>query len=73
MICLKNAVNAVLTNAGLSAMFHGTFNFSVPGIEAMLKATAVVIGAREVVVWLPIVMSWSSTNADPSNIKPPAA
>ena len=73
MIVLKTAVNAILTNAGLMAMFSGTFNFTEAGIIAMLKATLAVAAAREVVVWLPIVLKWSTTDADPSIIKPPAA
>lgn len=66
VICAKNALNAVLTNAGLMALMHGVFNtYSTAGLWNLGKATLVVIGAREAAVWGPIVLKWSTTNANP--------
>jgi hypothetical protein len=67
-ISAKNAVNAVLINSGLMYQWHFIFNFNNwPGVLAVLKATAIVIGGRELAIWLPKVLKWSSTGADPNN------
>ena len=67
MIVLKNALNAILTNAALMTMMHGTFNkYSKDGLWNMGKAALAVIVAREIVVWGPMVMKWTTTNADPN-------
>jgi hypothetical protein len=67
MIVLKNALNAVITNAGLMATMHGVFNrYSRDGLWNMGKATLVVIAAREAMVWGPVLLKWSTTNAEPS-------
>ena len=66
MIVLKNAVNAVVTNSGLMTLMHGTFNkYSRDGLWNLGKATLAVVVAREVMVWGPVLMKWSSTNANP--------
>lgn len=66
LIVAKNAVNAILTNAGLMATMHGVFNkYSKDGLWNMGKATLVVIATREVLVWGPVVLGWSNTNANP--------
>jgi hypothetical protein len=69
-VSLKHAVNAVLTNAGLMGLMHGAFNmYSRNGWWNLGKATAVVIGAREAAIWLPVLLKWSMTNADPSQLQ----
>lgn len=68
IIAAKHAVNAILTNAGLMTMLHGAFNlYSRSGLWNIGKAALSVVIAREFVVWLPVVMRWTNTNADPNN------
>lgn len=69
-IVLKNAINAILTNGALMAALPGVFHFhDHNGIWNIAKLTGSVIGAREVMVWLPILLKWSSTNANPPEVK----
>lgn len=73
LIIAKNAVNAVITNTALIGMMHNTFNTSsVAGWQALGKATLAVVAGREIVVFLPIVLKWSSTSANPSAIELPS-
>lgn len=66
LIVAKNALNAVLTNAGLALLFHGIFNaYSRDGLWNLGKATFIVVAAREAVVWGPVILKWTTTNADP--------
>ena len=58
----KNAVNAILTNAGLMAMYSGQFNFhDWNGVLGILKATALVVASREAAVYLPKLLIWSTS------------
>lgn len=58
----KQAVNAVLTNAGLMTMFSQTFNFHDPAHALnLLKAAGAAIVAREATIWLPKLLAWSQT------------
>jgi hypothetical protein len=66
IIVAKNAVNAILTNSALLALWHTQVNFTHNGLVNMLRVAAGCVGAREVLVWGPIVLKWSSTNADPN-------
>lgn len=67
MIVLKNAVNAIITNASLMTMLHGAFNlYSKAGWWNIGKATLSVVIAREIVVWGPVVMRWTTTDANPN-------
>lgn len=66
MIFLKNLVNALLTNSSLLALWHSQVNFTHAGLINMLRVAGGCVAAREAIVWLPILMKWSSTNADPS-------
>jgi len=60
----KNAVNAVITNAGLMAMFSQTFEMHThAGVVNLLKSTALVVLAREVMVWGPKVLAWSQSTS----------
>ena len=62
-VSLKNAVNAILTNAGLMTMMHGEFNFySSNGWWNLLKATGTVVIAREAMVWGPKIIAWTTSN-----------
>ena len=74
LIVLKNALNAVLTNTALIALMHGTFNtITRDGLWNLGKATLAVVVGREVVVWGPIILNWTRTNADPAVPLPVAA
>lgn len=62
IVSVKQAVNAVLTNAGLSALFHQTFNFKDwQHIANFGKAALAVVAAREVLVWAPKILAWTQT------------
>jgi hypothetical protein len=74
MIVLKNAVNAVITNGGLMTSMSGVFNIhSTNGWWNLGKATVAVVFGREVTVWGPIILKWTTTSADPGATTPPAA
>jgi hypothetical protein len=66
IITMKNAVNAVITNAALLAAFHGQFAnpTSKSGWWDIAKVTLSVIISREVIVWGPVLLKWTTTNAD---------
>lgn len=65
IITLKNAVNAIITNTALIAMLHGAFNITTTaGWWNIGKVTLSVIFAREVLVWGPVLLKWTTTNAD---------
>jgi hypothetical protein len=67
MICAKNALNAILTNAALMTMMSGAINIhSADGWWNIGKVTLSVIAAREASVWIPVLLKWSATSADPS-------
>lgn len=64
----RNAVNAVLTNAALMAMFPATFHLhSAAGFLALAKGIGAAVAAREFVVWGPVILKWSSTNGGPAS------
>ena len=72
-IAAKHAVNAILTNSGLMLMLHGAFNITSPdGWWNIGKATLSVVIAREALVWIPVLIKWSSTNDTPPGDPPPA-
>jgi hypothetical protein len=66
IIFLKNLVNALLTNSTLLALWHSQVNFTHAGLLNMLRVAGGCVAAREALVWGPILLRWSSTNADPS-------
>jgi hypothetical protein len=73
LISLKNAVNAVLTSSAMMAFNWGAFNFtSHEGWWNLGKICLSVILAREATVWLPILLKWSATSANPAAIEIPA-
>ncbi len=62
MISLKNAVNAILTNAALMATMSGWFHVhSWTGIQHILMATGSVVLSREAMVWGPKILKWSTS------------
>ncbi len=66
IITAKNAVNAIITNAALMAMFHGQFAnvWSKSGWWDVGKVALSVVISREVIVWGPVLLKWTTTNAD---------
>ena len=67
IIALKNAVNAVLASSVLKVLVSGTFQFNSPNDWWNFgKALFSVILAREIMVWLPIILKWSSTSSNPA-------
>ena len=67
IVSAKNAVFAVLTNSAIMIQWHYIFNFdNWAGVWAVTRATLSVIGAREAVVWIPKLLKWSQTDADPN-------
>ena len=67
IIVAKNAVNAVLTNAGLMALFHNFANVTTAaGWLNIGKVTLVSIATREAMVWGPVILRWSTTNSTPN-------
>ena len=59
----KNAVNAVLTNAGLTAMFPQFMHWGHPlqwWVDVGKVALSSVV-ARELLVWGPKLLKWSQT------------
>jgi len=72
-ITVKNAVNALLTSSALMAMNWGAFNFtSKSGWWNLGKVCLSVVSAREVTVWLPLLLKWSVTSANPAAVRTPS-
>jgi hypothetical protein len=62
IVTAKNAVNAVLTNAALMTMFSGTFHLhSWAGVLNLLKAAGIAVAVREAQIWVPKLLSWSTS------------
>lgn len=73
LISAKNAVNALLLNTALWAKFPGVFNLnSKAGLWNFGYGILICIGSREVAVWGPVLLQWSSTSANPAAIQLPA-
>ena len=65
-IALKNAINAVLASGILKVLIDGSFHMnSQADWWNFGKSLLSVIIAREVVVWGPILLAWSSTSSNP--------
>jgi hypothetical protein len=72
MIFLKNAVNSLLTSSTLMAMNWGAFNVtSKMGWWNLGKVCLATIASREIVVWGPILLNWSTTSSNPAAIRTP--
>lgn len=65
IVCAKNAVNAILTNAALMALIHDQFNFANhSGWVHVLKAAGAAVAAREALVWGPKLLAWSTSGQE---------
>ena len=66
LISAKNAVNAVLTNGTLLAAMPGVINLhSSDGLWNILKVTIGVVISREAMIWVPVLIKWSTSNGTP--------
>jgi hypothetical protein len=62
IICLKNAIVAVLTNGGSSFAFPSMFNFhSWTGVKNDIVLCGTTIASREFIYWGPILWKWASS------------
>lgn len=69
IVCLKQAVNALLTNTAAWFIDPATFNWkNLAGWEHMLALAGSVVLIREGTVWLPVILKWSSTNSQPDDV-----
>lgn len=61
IVTLKNAVNAIITNAGLMATMHSQFYLTGnwKGIEHIGMAALSCVAAREGMYWGPKLLAWS--------------
>lgn len=67
MIVIKNGVNALLTSSAMMAFNWGAFNYkTADGWWNLGKLVLAVVGSREIAVWGPILLKWSSTSSNPS-------
>jgi len=67
IVCAKIAVNAVLTSVAFTTIMSGTFSVTTAnGWWNLGKAMLIIVGGRELVVWVPVWLNWSNTNASPS-------
>jgi hypothetical protein len=65
MVSLKQAVNAILTNAAASQIWPHLFDIHTrSGWLPILKLIGTIVGARELMVWTPKVLAWSQSNGD---------
>lgn len=68
---LKNAVNAALTAAGPVGLWPTFFNVhTLQGLEHVLGIVGSAVLARELMVWGPKILKWSTTDSIPPD--PPA-
>lgn len=67
MIVLKNAINVIIVTGVPLIWDSGHFNFSTwPAFLNTLRLVGGAIVAREAVVWGPILLKWTNTDADPN-------
>jgi hypothetical protein len=65
IVSAKNAINAILTNAGLMAMFSQTFELHTrAGVLNLAKATLLTVATREALVWGPKLLAWSQSTEE---------
>jgi hypothetical protein len=70
IIVAKNAVGALIVNVGAWWILPANFNFhNTAAIWNIVKMAVVTVIAAEVKVWLPSIIKWSTTNADPSALQ----
>lgn len=62
IVSAKNGINAIITNAGLMAMFSQTFELHTrAGVLNLAKSTLLTVATREAMVWGPKLMLWSQS------------
>ena len=73
MIAAKNAVNALLVAGPAMGIDGDHFNFhNWAGALHVMALFGNVILAREAVVWGPVLLKWSTTDANPNGNEPKA-
>jgi hypothetical protein len=71
IISVKHAVNSLLVNSAFLALFPATFQIHTrAGWMNLLMSALTIIGARELMVWLPKLIKWSSTGTELPEAKP---
>jgi len=66
IVSAKNAVNAILVNVSASEVWPQLFNFhSSAGWVAVAKLIGITVAVREATIWGPVLLKWSTTNAQP--------
>jgi hypothetical protein len=69
IVALKNAVNALIVNVGAWMILPANFNFTnKAAIFNILKLAGVTIISRESAIWIPVLLKWSQTNAQPTDL-----
>jgi len=67
VISAKQGLNALLVNTAASQFWPQIFTIHTKaGLFNFLYLIGAQVGAREVAVWLPVLLRWSTTNADPT-------
>ena len=70
IIVLKNAVNALIVNVGAWLILPANFNFSnKAAMWNIAKLAGVTIFSRETAVWVPVLLKWSQSNAQPGDLQ----
>jgi hypothetical protein len=70
IVFLKNAVNALIVNVGAWMILPANFNFhDTAAIWNMAKLAGVTVISRESAIWIPVLLKWSSTNAQPEALQ----
>ena len=70
IIVLKNAVNALIVNVGAWWILPANFNFTnKAAIWNIAKLAGVVVFSKEAAVWVPVLLKWSGSGADPNALQ----
>jgi hypothetical protein len=70
IIVLKNATNALIVNVGAWMILPANFNFTnKAAIWNIAKLAGVTVLSRETAVWVPVLLKWSQSNADPNALQ----
>lgn len=72
MIFAKNAVNASLMVVADMVHQPALYNFHTKvGLYGIGYSIVKAVGIREAIVWGPVLMKWSTTNANPNGSQQP--
>jgi hypothetical protein len=70
IVALKNAVNALIVNVGAWWILPANFNFhNTAAIWNIAKLAGITVLAREAAIWVPVLLKWSTTNAQPTDLQ----